>query len=41
MVNVILKEDMRRWTEEVGEEVEWLTGVDSPIHKEAWYRMKG
>ena len=27
--------------EEAGEEIERLLGVDPPLHKEAWHRMKG
>ena len=31
-----------RWrTEEAGKEIERLLGVDPPLHREAWYRMKG
>ena len=36
-----LKGYQRRRVEEAGEEVEKLLGSDSPLHQEAWHRMKG
>ena len=35
-----LKGDRRRRTEEAGKDVEKLLGLDSPLHREAWHRMK-
>ena len=40
-INASLKEDMRKRTEEAGEEVERFIGADPPLHREAWHRMKG
>ena len=36
-----LKEDRRRRVDTVGEEVETLLGVDPPMPREAWQRLKG
>ena len=40
-ISAILKGDQRRRTEEADEEVKRLPGLDSPLHQEAWHRMKG
>ena len=37
----ILKGDRRRRIEEAGAEVETLLGLDPPLHREAWHRIKG
>ena len=40
-INASFREDSRQWTEEAGAEIERLLGVDPPLHKEVWQRMKG
>ena len=36
-----MKKDRRRRVEVTGAEVEALVGADPPLHREAWYRIKG
>ena len=36
-----MKGDMRQRTEEAGADVETLLGLDPPLHREAWHRIKG
>ena len=40
-INAILKRNRRRRTEEAGEDIEKLLGVEPPLHKESWHQMKG
>ena len=40
-INANLREDRRRRTEEVGEEIDCLLGTDPLLHKEFWNRMEG
>ena len=40
-ISASFKGDRRRRVEEMCEEVERLLGLDPPLHREAWHRMKG
>ena len=40
-IKASLWEDRKRRAEEAGAEAETLLGLDSPIYREAWHRIKG
>ena len=40
-IKASLREDRKRRAEEVGAEVKTLLGLDPPLHREAWHRIKG
>ena len=40
-IAAILKGNRRRRAEELGAEVEALIGLEPPLHREAWHRIKG
>ena len=39
-IKASLQDDRRRRAEEAGAEVEELMGLDPPLHREAWHRIK-
>ena len=40
-IKASLREDRQRREEEAGAEVEILMGLDPPLHRDAWHRIKG